>query len=177
MPRLKACGATRLAASTRLSFVTWPPASGSETSRTSSWSARPASAKHNQHSTPFLYENCEGKVTVIDQTHPLHGQTFRLVGLARPPRMGRCCMVEKLPNVFGHIPISSTNFAKSPKRVPTLLRVEAVERLVRLYDQAVREVTGRGEDDIQLRAVESSRPSRKGSRRRPNRTNPRGGAR
>ena len=116
-------------------------------------------------------------MTVTDQTHPLYGRTFRLVGLARPPRMGRCCMVEKLPNVYGHIPIACTNFAVSPKRMPTVLRVEAVERLVLVYEQTRREVTGRGEDDLQLRAVESSPRSRKRGRRRSHRTDPRGGAR
>jgi hypothetical protein len=34
------------------------------------------------------------------------GERFRLIGIAQPPRIGRCCMVHVLLDVYAHIPIA-----------------------------------------------------------------------
>lgn len=132
--------------------------------------------RRNQHKTPLVDETCDGKITVTDPTHPLHGRTFRLVGMASPPRMGRCCTIEKLPGIYGQIPIASTNFAKESKRALTVLRGDAVGRLVQLYEQVMHEVNGRA-DDLQPGTVGAAHRSRASGDRKPYRRDTRGGTR
>jgi hypothetical protein len=147
----------------------------SSATRTCCSSARPASAKSNRRKTRLVDEACSSEVTVTDPTHPLHGRTLRLVGTASPPRMGRCCMVEVFDDVCAHVPIACTNLAPRIQRVPTVLRVDAIRELVKVYEQAAAEVATNA--DLQRVAVGSPHRRRARPGRRSRRADPRGGTR
>jgi hypothetical protein len=85
-------------------------------------------------------------------------------------------MVEVSADVYAHIPIACTNLAPEIRRVPTVLRVDAMRELVLAYERVAQEIAD-GAAGLQRVAVGSARKRRARSRRRAYRANPRGGAR
>ena len=94
---------------------------------------RPAWENLNQHNAPLVTQECEGRVAVTDPTHPLFGQEFRLLGLARLPGHVRHCQVEILPGQYGFIPVASTSLRTEPRPAPTILTLISIADLVATF--------------------------------------------
>jgi hypothetical protein len=97
---------------------------------------RPGAENHAQRNTPLVTEECEGEITVVDPCHPLFGRTLKLVGLASLAGHVRHCQVEIYPGRYGYVPVACTNLSTQPRPEPTLLTMDAMEDLLRIFQAA-----------------------------------------
>jgi len=86
-------------------------------------------AKLNHHNTPLVTELCSGSVAVNDSTHPLHGRSFEIAGIARLPGCRRYYQVEIFPDEYTYVPIDSTDQSKAVRLPASLLTLESIQRL------------------------------------------------
>ena len=135
----------------------------------------PGREKLNHHNTPLVSEECEGRVTVNDPTHPLFGRVLTLAGFAYLPGHVQHAQVEIAPGHFSYIPIACTDLSREPRSTPTVVTANAVAELIAAF-QAMR-IARRAKhaEHNQSQRVEATARQRASGRRRGNHTHSHGG--
>ncbi len=100
-----------------------------------------------------MTEHVHEMVTVIDPRHALHGQSFRLLGIATRNQLGRCCIVLDHAGRERNLPLDVTDQSPDPVMIaPFPLTVATITSLIHVYshigppsgvDLEVREGDGR----------------------------------
>ncbi len=81
-----------------------------------------------------MTEHAPEIVTVIDPRHPLCGQSFRLLGIARKNQLGRCCVVLDHAGRERNLPIAVTDHSPDPLAMaPFPLNVATITSLIHVY--------------------------------------------
>jgi len=81
-----------------------------------------------------MTEHVHEMVTVIDPRHALHGQSFRLLGIATRNQLGRCCIVLDHAGRERNLPIDVTDQSPDPVMIaPFPLNVATITSLIHVY--------------------------------------------
>lgn len=81
-----------------------------------------------------MTEHSQETVTVIDPRHPLHRQSFRLLGIAMKNQLGRCCVVLDHAGRERNIPVAVTDHSPDPLvTAPFPLNVATITSLIHVY--------------------------------------------